>query len=41
MPEAERGAEDRAILETYGKAVDMVDFAALEDICAALRRADR
>lgn len=39
MPEAERGAEDRAILETYGKAVDMVDFAALEDICAALRRA--
>ena len=39
MPEAERAEEDRAILEIYGKAVDMVDFAALDDICAALRRA--
>lgn len=37
QPEAKRSAEDRAIIATYGKAVDMVDFAALEPLCASLR----
>ena len=38
-PPGRRGAEARAIVETYGKAVDFTDFSALDAIsdCAAAK----
>ena len=36
LPEEEKNAEVRAMLETYGKQVSFVDFCALEPLVAAL-----
>lgn len=36
MPEEEKTAEVRAMIETYGKQVDFVDFSSLEPLVAAL-----
>ena len=36
IPEAERNAEVRAIIATYGKQVDLVNFDTLEPIVKAL-----
>lgn len=35
-PPERRGAEAQAIVETYGKAVDFTDFAALDAVCACI-----
>ena len=38
MPEPQRTADAKAMLETYGKAVDFVDFDALEKITSQIER---
>jgi hypothetical protein len=37
IPEAERNAEVRAMLQTYGKQVSFVDFCALDPLGALLK----
>lgn len=41
LPEEEKNAEVRAMLETYGKRVDFVDFDGLDQIVAVLQAAGR
>lgn len=40
LPEEEKTAEVRAMIETYGKQVDFIDFGALGPIAAALQAAE-
>ena len=37
QPEEQKTAETRAMIETFNKAVDFVDFSALEPIAGAVR----
>jgi hypothetical protein len=40
LPEEEKTAEVRAMIETYGKQVYFIDFGALSPIAAALQAAE-